>query len=104
MEHITVEQLRAWMLDSQIEYTLIDVREASEHAEGNLGGTLIPLSEVVKRYQEFGCAKPVVVYCRKGVRSQIAIQRIEALLPESQRLLNLIGGIEAWKKQFPLPS
>lgn len=104
MEHITVEQLRDWMQENPDSYTLIDVREADEHEAENLGGLLVPLSELAQRYSEFSAQKPVVVYCRKGVRSQIAIQRIEVLLPESSRFYNLIGGIEAWKKQFPLPS
>lgn len=104
MEHITVEELRAWMQSEPETYCLVDVREVEEHDAENLGGTLIPLSEIAKRYREFASQKPIVVYCRKGIRSQIAIQRIEVLLPESCRLINLIGGIEAWKKQFPLPS
>lgn len=103
MEHLTVEQLKAWMNESA-SYTLIDVREAFEHAAENLGGTLIPLGEVMRRSSEFLSDKPVVIYCRKGIRSQLAIQRLEPLMPQQVRLVNLIGGIEAWKKLFPLPA
>ena len=104
MEHITVEQLQGWMDHTPAGYVLIDVREETEHEAENLGGALIPLTEVTRRYPEFIHEKPVVVYCRKGIRSQIAIQRIEEFMPKSSRLMNLIGGIDAWKKQFPLPS
>jgi rhodanese-related sulfurtransferase len=42
--------------------------------------------------------KPVIVYCKKGVRSQIAIQRLEDKFGFNN-LINLKGGIDAWKKQ-----
>jgi rhodanese-related sulfurtransferase len=41
--------------------------------------------------------KPVIVYCRKGVRNQITIQRLEQKYPFNN-LINLEGAIESWKK------
>jgi adenylyltransferase/sulfurtransferase len=43
--------------------------------------------------------QPVVVYCKKGIRSQIAIQRLEEKLGLTN-LINLKGGMDAWKRIF----
>jgi rhodanese-related sulfurtransferase len=40
-----------------------------------------------------------VMYCRKGIRSHIAIQRLQNKIP-FENLVNLVGGIDDWKKQF----
>lgn len=78
---------------------LIDVREPYEHEDFNIGGELIPLNEIVQQVDQIATDKPVILYCRKGIRSQIAIQRLQEKFPFSN-LFNLIGGTEAWKKQF----
>ena len=36
--------------------------------------------------------KPVVIYCKRGIRSQIAIQRLQRKLPNVE-FYNLDGGI-----------
>ncbi len=78
---------------------LIDVRESYEHEEFNIGGELIPLIEITQHFDQIATGKPVILYCRKGIRSQIAIQRLQEKFPFTN-LINLIGGTEAWKKQF----
>lgn len=74
---------------------LIDVREEFEHESFNIGGKLIPLGEILQHIEAFNNSQTTVVYCRKGIRSMIAIQRLEAKLGELP-LYNLTGGIEAW--------
>jgi len=80
-------------------FQLIDVREPAEHSAFNIGGLLIPLSGITRQSHLVETGKPVVFYCRVGVRSQIAIQRLKEKYPY-QNLFNLAGGIEAWKKEF----
>lgn len=80
---------------------LIDVREVFEHNDFNIGGKLIPLGDIMKDVEPFLQADPVVVYCRKGIRSMIAIQRLESKFGELS-IYNLKGGIEAWKKMVNL--
>jgi rhodanese-related sulfurtransferase len=87
------------LLDAQTVLQLIDVREPYEHLDFNIGGQLIPLNEVIKRIDEINKNEVVVVYCRKGIRSQIAIQKLQEKYP-FKNLVNLIGGTEAWKKQI----
>lgn len=80
---------------------LIDVREAFEHDEFNIGGTLIPLSEITKHINNISTDKEVIFYCKKGIRSNIAIQRLQEKFP-FKNLVNLKGGIDAWKKEIVL--
>lgn len=94
MKQISKRQLQK-MLTEDDELFLLDVREESEHEEFNIGGTLIPLAEVIKKASEIPMDRPVVIYCRKGIRSQIAIQRLEAKFGFNN-LVNLDGGIEKW--------
>lgn len=80
------------------DFQLIDVREPAEHEEFNIGGELIPLNEIAQHIAKIATNKPVIIYCRKGIRSQIAIQRLQQKFPFTN-LINLIGGTEAWKQQ-----
>jgi rhodanese-related sulfurtransferase len=100
MQAVTVQQLKN-KIESNEDFQLIDVREPDEHAEFNIGGQLIPLSHITQQAEKISKDKPVIIYCRKGIRSQIAIQRLHEKFPFSN-LFNLIGGTEAWKKQFPV--
>lgn len=100
MKSITSVEL-AELISAGSPVQLIDVREPNEHEVFNLGGTLIPLTEIIKNIDLIEKEQPVVFYCRVGVRSQIAIQRLQDKLP-FYNLLNLAGGIEAWKMQFRL--
>lgn len=100
MNSITVQQLKQ-KLENGDDFQLIDVREPDEHEEFNIGGALIPLSFITAQADKISTNKPVIIYCRKGIRSQFAIQRLQQKFPFTN-LINLVGGTEAWKKQFPL--
>lgn len=91
----------AQLLKEHADIQLIDVREDYEHHEFNVGGLLLPLGSITQNISLIEKEKPVIVYCRRGVRSQIAIQRLEQKYPFTN-LLNLEGGMESWKKEFPL--
>jgi len=93
MHNISSLDLRHWIEDGR-DFCLIDVREPAEHAVRNIGGTNIPLGELNQRKTEIPKDRTIVVYCEKGIRSVIAIQRLE----ESGfgELYNLSGGIKSW--------
>ena len=76
---------------------LIDVREPFEHDQFNIGGQLVPLADILQNISLIAIDKPVVFYCEKGIRSQIAIQR---LLQKNNftNLYNLSGGLARWRK------
>lgn len=96
MQSITATELKK-LLTEQPNVYLLDVREPHEHLEFNIGGKLIPLSAIISKAAEIPSNATVIVYCRKGIRSQIAIQRLEQKFGFTN-LINLKGGIEAWKK------
>ena len=96
MTHITPQELKTMIKEQEV--YLLDVREPDEHTAFNIGGQLIPLGDIINLANTIPTNKPVVVYCKKGIRSQIAIQRLEDKLGLAN-LVNLRGGMEAWLKQ-----
>ncbi|MCW3088160.1 MAG: rhodanese-like protein [Sediminibacterium sp.] len=82
---------------------LLDVREPFEHEAFHIGGILIPLGQIVSQLDAIPKDRPVIVYCKRGIRSQIAIQRLEKF--GFTNLINLQGGMEAWQSAGlnPLP-
>jgi len=94
MKELTVKELKAWQ-EGNHPFLLVDVREAYEHEAFNIGGALIPLGELMTRKDEINKDQPVVIYCEKGIRSILAIQRLEAF--GFEQLYNLQGGMKAYR-------
>lgn len=84
-------------LIAEEDIVLIDVREQHEHDAFNIGGILIPLPDIMSRSNEIPTDKTVIVYCKMGIRSQIAIQRLQEKFGFTN-LINLRGGMESWKR------
>jgi adenylyltransferase/sulfurtransferase len=97
MNNISPNELKAWM-DEKQPFMLIDVREAWEREAFNIGGEHIPQNEIMDRKGEIPVDKPIVVYCEKGIRSTIIVQRLEAA--GFTNLFNLSGGMTSWKRSF----
>lgn len=99
MREITPKDLRQ-KLEKKEDVQLLDVREPYENMEYNIGGVLIPLGELLSRLNELEEFKnnEIVVYCKSGNRSQMA----QHLLFNAgfEEVLNLKGGMEAWKQEF----
>lgn len=76
---------------------LLDVRQPFEHEAKNIpNSVLIPLNELDLRLKELEPYKDldIVVYCKAGVRSQIACE----ILSDNgyTHLFNLTGGMLNW--------
>jgi rhodanese-related sulfurtransferase len=58
---------------------VVDVRTAAEFASGHVPGALhIPYDEIPRRASEIGPpSTPVVLYCRTGRRSAIAVEALQ---------------------------
>lgn len=97
MQEITVEELKR-MKDAGEDFQLIDVREDFEYEMSNLEGKNIPLGGVLIETDQISKDKPVVVMCRSGKRSAMAIMQLEA--QGYTNLYNLQGGILAWADQI----
>lgn len=96
VKNIGVKELYNLMQEKPAVY-LVDVREPDEHAAFNIGGRLVPLGEIMSVADQIPADEPVVFYCRKGIRSAIAIQRLQARFGFTN-LFNLEGGMDAWQK------
>src|SRR5690606_5785265 len=97
MNEITVEDLKG-KIDQKEDFQLIDVREPFEYETSNLNGENIPLANVLLEQARIAKDKPVVVHCRSGKRSAQAIMLLEK--QGFDNLLNLKGGILAWRDAF----
>ncbi len=94
MQTLTTEALKQWMEEGHA-FTLVDVREPFERSAFHIGGLHIPLGDLALRWREIPVGGPVVFYCAKGIRSGIAVQRLEgAGLGD---LYNLAGGLAGWR-------
>jgi rhodanese-related sulfurtransferase len=97
MEALSPDELKRW-LDADKEFMLLDVREPWEHEHFNIGGILISLGDLMTQAATLPKDKPVVIYCEKGIRSVIAIQRLQGL--GFTNLYNLSGGMKAWRDRL----
>ena len=98
MQWITTNELRERILSGE-ELNLVDVREAYEHDEFNIGGELIPLGRIqsmdldqLDAFKE----KELILYCRSGNRSGQACQILEMMGFTNTK--NLQGGMLAWQQ------
>lgn len=97
MKEITVEELKR-MKENGEDFQLIDVREDFEYQMSNLEGENIPLGGVLIETEKISKDKPVVVMCRSGKRSAMAIMQLEQ--QGFTNLYNLQGGILAWASEI----
>lgn len=96
---ITVQELKQ-KLDNKEEFLFLDVREAWEYSEFNLGATLVPLGTVINAIEDLKehKNKEMVVHCRSGQRSAMAQQMFQQAGYTNVR--NLEGGVLAWQETF----
>ncbi len=101
MTTITAEEVKA-RLDAGEKINLVDVREPHEHAEFNIGGTLLPLGQVHAMQVEVIDdlrGEEVICYCRSGNRSMQAAMVLEQMGFANVR--NLTGGMLLWQQIYP---
>lgn len=99
MNSISPAELKKLLSDDPRAIDLVDVREQSEHDAFHIGGRLIPFMDIIDNHEMIPRNKPVILYCSKGIRSFLAIQRLEEKY-NFTNLYNLSGGIDAWIKEF----
>ena len=94
---LSVKELKR-RIDSGEDVYILDVREPYEYRIAQIGGKLIPQTDVPNRLNEIDRDREVIVQCRSGVRSQ----RIAEFLKQQgyPRVVNLAGGILAWSDEI----
>jgi len=80
------------------DYVILDVRTEKEYVDGHLrSAVLIPVGELEDRLDEIPGDKPIIVYCKSGIRS---LKASEILLENNfAPVYNMEGGIESWKRE-----
>ena len=94
---ITASELKA-MQDRAEDFLLVDVREPAEWEIVRIpGAVLIPKGDLPGRLAELPQNKPVIAYCKTGVRSAEAL----ALLKNAgfKDAKHVQGGVTAWATQ-----
>jgi phage shock protein E len=77
---------------------LIDVRTEGEYAAGHLAqAKLIPVQEIEARLGEIDKSKPVLLYCRSGHRSGVALKLLAG--KGFSDVKHIEGGINAWQAE-----
>lgn len=96
MNTISVSSLKERIANNE-KINLLDVREPDERAEFNIGGTFIPLGQVMAM-QIDGLDElkneEIICYCRSGKRSMQAAMMLETM--GFVNVVNLEGGMMAW--------
>lgn len=93
---ITTPELRK-MLEEGKNVVLLDVREAYEHEQSNIGGVPIPLNQLRRRFRELDADQEIVVYCTRGNRSAYAVNFL--VQRGFKKVRNLVGGLKDWPAQ-----
>jgi rhodanese-related sulfurtransferase len=74
---------------------LLDVRTAEEYAAGHIPGALLaPYDALAATFTEADKNRPIVLYCRSGNRSGIAMRTLRSM---GYTNLSDFGGIPNWK-------
>ncbi|MBL7883851.1 MAG: rhodanese-like domain-containing protein [Bacteroidia bacterium] len=97
MKEITVSELKA-LKDNNADFQLIDVREEHELEICEIGGTHIPMGDVMDNLDKISKDKQVVIHCRSGARSGAICQSLES--QGYNNVYNLKGGIIAWATEI----
>lgn len=94
---ITVQELKTLQNKGE-PIQIIDVREPHEYEIANIGGKLIPLTEVTQNADQIAKDRKVIVHCRSGKRSEQAIRQLQEEFG-FDNLYNLKGGILAYAEE-----
>ena len=97
MKNISVAEVKERVAQNG-HINLLDVREPDERAEFNIGGTFIPLGQVMAMQTdeiEDWKNEEVICYCRSGKRSMQAAMMLETM--GFTDVKNLEGGMLAWQ-------
>lgn len=98
VEEIEPTELKR-MLDAKEDFTLIDVREADEHAKGTIPGA-VPLSRgILERDIHHVITdkdRKIVLYCGGGYRSALAAVSLKKM--GYRNVISMWGGWKGWQK------
>lgn len=95
IKSLTCEKAKDFMKNNN--YELVDVRQKEELIQGKIDGSkLIPLFDLSKNIDKIDKNKTVLIYCRSGSRSKLAVRILRS--KGFDKVINISGGILKWNK------
>jgi adenylyltransferase/sulfurtransferase len=98
IKEIDAAELKRMLQQWQENFTLIDVREPDEVAEGAISGSEpLPRGQLEYKIDNITTDKdqPIVCYCGGGGRSALAAQSLKRM--GFKNVMSLAGGYKGWK-------
>ena len=96
--NMEVERFAEYLTNDSVQ--LLDVRTPEEYAEGHIAGSrninVFDSDFIDEAEKTLDKSKPVAVYCRSGKRSADAARELSDI---GFNVVNLEGGIHAWKEE-----
>jgi len=87
-----------WMIDRGDDFLLVDVREPAEYDIVKVpGSVLIPKGDIPGKLSELPLNKPIVLYCKSGVRSAEALATLKNA--GFATATHMQGGVLSWIRQ-----
>lgn len=98
-KRILPKEAKEW-IDTKQDMVIVDVRRKEEYEEGHIPNAIvIPLNElettIEKRIEDKD--KTIVIYCRSGRRSEIAVDQLEK---KGYTTIYDLGGILDWEYEI----
>ncbi len=100
MNTISVQELKQ-KKDQNENFQLIDVREDYEFEDSNIGGTNIPLDQVLNSIDQIDTDLPVIFCCKSGNRSNAIVMAISKKM-NLPNIYSLTGGVTAYQEEIGL--
>jgi sulfur-carrier protein adenylyltransferase/sulfurtransferase len=98
-DEVTVQDMKKALDDPKLGIKVIDVREPDESEIARVkGASLLPLSELPKRFAELDPNQPYYVHCKSGGRSMKALKFLRE--QGFKYLKSVKGGITAWSDEI----
>ncbi|HET6243477.1 MAG: HesA/MoeB/ThiF family protein [Bacteroidetes bacterium] len=96
VKEITVAQLKVKITSGE-DFQLLDLREIYEQQNRLPKSESLSFGEIMQEYKKIKTHVPVILFCKQGNRSKIAIMNLQEKFG-FDNLHNLEGGADAWKE------
>ena len=89
------------LADESANVLLLDVRTVEEFNQGHIDGAVLsPYDALETMFKEQDKSRPIVLYCRSGNRSSIALRTLSRM---GYTNVSDFGGINRWRGSFVRP-
>ena len=94
--NLSAAEYKSRYVETKTAHLLVDVRSPQEFAEGHIAGAKnIPLQEFQQRMKQIPQNQPIMLYCRSGNRSGMALQMMQSAGYEEVFNVGGIGALAA---------